>query len=107
MKHSKGMRIIPDENERRRLRIVVIDEDTGERVAMATGVETMALVVAPDTLRGAEYRRVVIGDTDLVQSFLLDTLEDVMEWSGSGDLLDLSDLLQDLLEEAVNGLPVH
>jgi len=107
MKHSKGMRIIPDENERRRLRIVVIDEDTGERVATATGVETMALVVAPDTLRGAEYRRVVIGDTGLVQSFLLDTLEDVMEWDGGGSVLDMSNLLQGLLEEAVDSLPVH
>jgi hypothetical protein len=101
------VRIIRDENKQRRLRIVVTDEETGERVALATDVETMALIVAPDTLRGEEYRRVVIGDVELVQSLLLDTLEDAMEWSGSGAVLDLSDLLQDLLEEAVEDLLVH
>ena len=105
MKHP--IRITQDENRRRRLRIVVTDEETGERVALATDVETMVLIVAPDMLRGEEYRRVVIGDVELVQSLLLDTLEDVMEWSGSGAVLDLSDLLQDLLEEAVEDLPVH
>ena len=104
---KRPIRITQDENKRRRLRIVVTDEETGERVALATDVETMALIVAPDMLRGEEYRRVVIGDVELVQSLLLDTLEDVMEWSGSGAVLDLSDLLQDLLEEAVEDLPVH
>ncbi len=107
MKRPKGTRVIRDGEKSRRLRIVVTDEETGERVALATGVETMALFVAPDTLRGEDYRRVVVGDTDLVQSLLLDTLDDVMEWNGSEALLDLSDLLQDLLEEAVEGLPVH
>ncbi|MEE8390239.1 MAG: hypothetical protein V3S14_05500 [Anaerolineae bacterium] len=107
MKRRKGVRTIWNEKKQRRLRIVVTDEETGERVATATSVETMALVVAPDTLRGDEYRRVVIGDVELVQSLLLDTLEDVMEWSSSGAVLDLSDLLQGLLEEAVEDLPVH
>ena len=107
MKHPKGARFLREKETGRRLRIVVIDEETGEHVATMTGVETMALVVAPDTLRGEEYRRVIIGDTDLVQSLLLDTLEDMMKWSGSGAVLDLSDLLRDLLEEAAAGLPVH
>ena len=107
MKRPKGLRVIRDEEKQRRLRVVVTDEETGERVVLATGVETMALLVAPDTLRGEDYRRVVVGDTDLVQSLLLDTLDDVMEWSGNEALLDLSDLLKDLLEEAVEGLPVH
>jgi hypothetical protein len=106
MKRPKGSRVIQGEEKQRRLRVVVTDEDTGECVAMATGVETMALLVAPDTLRGEDYRRVV-GDTDLVQSLLLDTLDDVMEWSGNEALLDLGDLLKDLLEEAVEDLPVH
>lgn len=96
-----------DEKTRRRLRIVVTDEETDEHVATATGVEMMALLVAPDTLHGDEYRRIIIGDTDLAQSVLLDTLEDLLESSGNGAVLDLSELLQDLLEEAVESLPVH
>ena len=96
-----------DEKVRRRLRIVVVDEDTGERIAMASGVNTMALIVAPDTLHGDTYRHLIVGDTEVVQSLLLDTLEDVMEASGSGAVFDLSELLQTLLEEAVGDLPVH
>jgi hypothetical protein len=30
-----------------------------------------------------------------------------MEWSGSGPVLDLSELLQDLPEQAMEDLPVH
>jgi len=93
------------------LRIIVTDEGTGEHVATATGVETMVLIVAPDTLRGEEYRRVIIGDLDLAQSLLLDTLKDVMAWSGRGAVLDLSDLFQKILdealEEALEDQPLH
>ena len=93
------------------MRVVVTDEETGERVATATGVETMALIIAPDTLRGEEYRRVVVGDVELVQTLLIDTLKDVMEWSGGGAVLDLTglfeELLEGLLEDAVEDLPVH
>jgi hypothetical protein len=96
-----------DEKTPRRLRIIVIDEETGERIATATGVNTMALIVAPDTLHGDTYRHLVVGDTEIVQSLLLDTLEDVMETNGSGAVFDLSELLQSLLEEAVGDLPVH
>ena len=96
-----------DEKTPRRLRIVVIDEDTGERIAMATGVHTMALIVAPDALHGDTYRHLVVGDAETVQSLLLDTLEDVMEANGGGAVFDLSELLQSLLEEAVGDLPVH
>jgi hypothetical protein len=96
-----------DEKTRRRLRIVVTDEETNEQIAIVTGVEMMTLLVAPDTLHGDEYRRIIIGDKDLAQSVLLDTLEDMLELSGNGAVLDLSELLQDLLEEAVEGLPVH
>ena len=91
----------------RRLRIVVTDEETGEHVIVATGIETMALVVAPDTPHSEEYRRVVLGDLELVQSLLLDTLEDVLQWSGSGAEIDLDDLFQELLEEALEDLPLH
>jgi len=94
----------------RRLRIVVTDEETGERIIVTTGVETMALVVAPDASHGGEYRRVVVGDLDVIQSLLIDTLEDVLHWSGSEavtDSVDLDDLLQELLEEALEDLPLH
>jgi len=111
MKHPEGVRVIREEETRRRLRVVVTDEESGEHVATATGVETMALVVAPDTLRGEEYRRVIIGDLELAQSLLLDTLKDVTEWSGSGAVLDLSDLFQEILdealEEALQDQPLH
>lgn len=111
MQHPQGVRILREEETRRRLRIVVTDEETGEHVTTATGVETVALIVAPDTLRGEEYRRVIIGDLELAQSLLLDTLKDVMEWSGSGAVLDLSDLFQEILdealEEAIEDLPLH
>jgi hypothetical protein len=96
-----------DEKTRRRLCIVITDEETDEHVATLTGVEMMVLLVAPDTLHGGEYRRIIIGDTDLAQSMLLDTLEDLLELSGDGAVIDLSELLQDLLEEAVESLPVH
>lgn len=111
MKHPKGVRVLREEETRRRLRIVVTDEETGEHIATATGVETMALIVAPDTLRGEEYRRIIIGDIELVQSLLLDTLKDVAEWSGSRTVLDLSDLFQEILnevlEEALEDQPLH
>ena len=38
---------------------------------------------------------------------LLDTLKDVTEASGSCAVLELSELLQGLLEEAVSDLPLH
>ena len=111
MRHPKGIRILSEESPQRRLRVVVTDEETGETVATATGVETMALIVAPDTLRGEEYRRIIIGDLELVQSLLLDTLKDVVEWSGSGTVLDLSDLFQEILnralQEALADQPLH
>ena len=99
-----------EEESQRRLRIVVTDKETGGHAA-ATGVETMALIVVPDTLHGEEYRRIVIGDIELAQSLLLDTLKDVMEWSGSGAVLDLSDLFQEILDdalkEALGDQPLH
>jgi len=111
MKHPKGVRVLREEESQRRLRVVVTDEETGEHIATATGVETMALIVAPDTLRGEEYRRILVGDIELAQSLLLDTLKDVLEWSGSGTVLDLSDLFQeildDALQEALQDQPLH
>jgi|ABPV01.1.fsa_nt_gi hypothetical protein len=101
---------MPKGESLRRLRVVVTDEETGERIIVTTGVETMALVVAPGASHGEEYRRVVVGDLELVRSLLLDTLEDVLQWSGGetvADWVDLDDLLQELLEEALEGLPLH
>ncbi len=81
------------------------------RVVTATGVDTMALVVAPDTLCGEEYRRIIVGDLEVARSLLLDTIKDVVGWSGSGAVLDLSDLFQEILdvvlEEALEGQPLH
>ena len=107
MKRPKGKHIIFDVEPQRRMRVVVTDEETGEHVIIASGVETMALVIAPDKLRGEEYRRVLIGDLELALSLLLDTLEDVLEWSGREAVLDLGDLFEELLEDAMGDLPVH
>jgi len=97
VKNPKGTRQILPDMPSRRLRVVITDEKTGEHVATASGVETLALLVAPDTLRGEEYRRIILGDIELVQALLLDTLKDVTEWTGKGAVLDLTDLLFDEL----------
>jgi hypothetical protein len=89
------------------LSIVVIDEETGEQVAIATGVEALVLLVAPDTVSGESYRRVIVGDLESAQSLLLDMLQDVLELSGDGLVFDLSGLFQELLADAIDDLPVH
>ncbi len=99
--------MIRQEKTQRRLSIVVVDEETGEQVAVATGVESLVLLVAPDTKQGERYRRVIVGDLESAQSLLLDTLQDILELSGDGLVFDLSGLFQELLADAIDDLPVH
>ena len=92
----------------RRLSIVVSDEETGEEVAAATGVETLVLLFAPDRLRGENYRRILIGDPDLTVQILFDIIKGVTERMGQGTIVDLTDVLDDdLLLELTEGLPYH
>jgi hypothetical protein len=92
----------------RRLRIIVSDEETGEEVASATGVETMILLVAPDTLRDEAYRRILIGDMEQSVQILFDIFRDVSESLGGGTIMDLTDVLDDrLLLGMTEGLPLH
>ena len=97
-----------DLDDHRRFRIVVSDEETGEEVAIATGVETLILLAAPDTLRGEEYRRVLLGDADQSVQLLFDIVRSVTERVGRGTLMNLEELLDDqLLLEMTEGLPLH
>jgi hypothetical protein len=95
-------------NQPRRLRVVVSDEETGEELTTATGVETLILLVAPDTARDQEYRRILMGDTETSIQLLFDILREVTERVGQGTVLDMTDVLDDdLLLEVTEELPLH
>jgi hypothetical protein len=95
-------------NKPRRLLIVVSDEETGEEVATAHGVETLILLVAPDTARDHEYRRILLGDPETSVQLLFDILQDVSESLERGTMLNLTDVLDDrLLLEVTDELPMH
>jgi hypothetical protein len=92
----------------RRLRIIVSDEETGEEVASATGVETLILLVAPDTLRDEAYRRILIGDMEKSVQILFDIFRDMSESIDGGTIVDLTGVLDDrLLLDMTEGLPLH
>jgi hypothetical protein len=92
----------------RRLQIVVSDEETGEEVAVANGVETLILLVAPDTNQEQDYRRILIGDPDTSVHLLFDILNEVTERMERGIMVDLSQVLDDhLLLEVTDELPLH
>ena len=92
----------------RRLQIVVSDEETGEEVAVANGVETLILLVAPDTNEDQDYRRILIGDADTSVQLLFDILNEVTERMERGTMVDLSQVLDDhLLLEVTDELPLH
>ena len=92
----------------RRFRIVVTDEQTGEEVATATGVETLVLLASPDTLRGDDYRHILLGDAEHSAQLLFDIVKAVTDRIGNGTLMNLDDLLDDrLLIEVTEGLPLH
>lgn len=95
-------------NFHRRMRIVVSDEETGEQVAVATGVETLVLLVAPDTLENEASRRILVGDPERSIQLLLDIVKDVSKKIGQGSVADLTDELDDgLLVEMTDGLPLQ
>jgi hypothetical protein len=99
---------MPTRNEPRRLQVVVSDEETGEEVAAAYGVETLVLLIAPDTLRDNEYRRILLGDPETSVQLLFDILQDVSESMERGTMLNLNEVLDDrLLLEVTDELPMH
>jgi hypothetical protein len=92
----------------RRLRIVVSDEDTGEEVASASGVETLVLLVAPDTSQNEEYRRILVGDPEMSVQLLLDIVREVTGRMGQGTIVDPSDILDDqMIMDMTEGLPLN
>jgi hypothetical protein len=94
--------------EARRMRIAITDEETGEEVAVAAGVETLVLLVAPDTLGGGDFRRILIGDAEMSAELLFDILHDVTEKVRRGTMVDLSDAIDDrLLLDMTDGLTPH
>lgn len=95
-------------NEPRRLQVVVSDEETGEEVATAEGVETLIILVAPDESREQGYRRILLGDPETSVQLLFDILQDVSESMERGTMLDLTEVLDDrLLLEVTDELPMH
>jgi hypothetical protein len=94
-------------NEPRSLQVVISDEETGEEVASAEGVETLILLVAPEGSREG-YRRILLGDPETSVQLLLDILQDVSESMERGTMLDLTEVLDDrLLLEVTEELPMH
>ena len=97
------------QGETRRLRIVVLDEDTGEQVAAAIGVDTLIWLVDPDGPYGDEARRIIVGDIDQSVHLLLEILKagmpDEIEQGGIVDLADVVD--DDWLMRMTKDLPLH
>jgi hypothetical protein len=92
----------------RRMRIIVSDEETGEEVASANGVETLILLVAPDTRQDDAHRRILIGDLEQSFQLLFDIFRDVSGQMGRGTIMDPTDALDDtLLLEITEELPLH
>ena len=92
----------------RRLQIVVSDEETGEQVAIANGVETLILLVAPDTDEEQDHRRILIGDADTSVQLLFDILNEMTEKIERGTMIDVSQVIDDhLLLEVTDELPLH
>ena len=91
----------------RRLQVVISDQETGEEVASAEGVETLILLIAPDGSK-AEYRRILLGDPETSVQLLFDILQDVSESMERGTMLDLTEVLDDrLLLEVTEELVMH
>ena len=95
-------------NRIRRLRIVVSDEETGEEVAIASGVETLILLATPDTLSNHDVRHIFLGDVERSFELLFDVLRDVTDTIERGTIFDLSEVLDDhLLMEVTEELAPH
>jgi hypothetical protein len=92
----------------RRLQIVVTDEETGEEVTTAHGVETLVMFVAPDTLQNEAFRRILVGDPEMSVQLLFDVVREVSGRIGQGTVVDPSDMLDDqLLMEVTDGMPLQ
>lgn len=92
----------------RRLQIVVTDEETGEEVTTAYGVETLVMFVAPDTLQNEAFRRILVGDPEMSVQLLFDVVREVSGRIGQGTVVDPSDMLDDqLLMEVTDGMPLQ
>lgn len=92
----------------RRLQIIITDEDNGEEVARANGVETMIVLIAPDALETEAYRHILLGNTDAGIQLLFDVFGDIADKIGRGTTADLTDVLDDqLLLEVTEGLLVQ
>jgi hypothetical protein len=103
-----GKRIVSNQDRARRMRITITDEETGEELAIAGGVETLVLLVAPDTLGTRSYRRILLGDAETSAELLFDILHDVTERVRQGTTIDLSDAIDDrLLLDMTDGLILH
>ena len=94
-------------NKPRRLQVVISDQETGEDIASAEGVETLVLLMAPDGSQEG-YRRILLGDPETSVQLLFDVLQDVSESMERGTMLDLTEVLDDrLLLEVTEELPMH
>lgn len=97
-----------DQRERRRFRIVITDEESGEEVASAAGVETLIVLATPDVEWGEDYRRILVGDMEMSVQLLFDIVHAVTERVTSGTVMDLDELLDDrMLLEMTQELPHH
>jgi hypothetical protein len=108
MEGPEDLKSMIDANKERRLQIIVSDEETGEELASANGVETMILLIAPDTVRREAYRHILIGDAASSVEILFDVFRDMADRVSRGMTLDLTGSLDDrLLLEMTEGLPAH
>jgi hypothetical protein len=77
-------------------------------VASASGVETLVLLVAPDTSQNEEYRRILVGDPEMSVQLLLDIVREVTGRIGQGTVVDPSDILDDqMIVDMTEGLPLN
>ncbi len=89
----------------RRMQIRIMDEETGEEVASASGVETLILLVAPDTSRHETYRRILMGDMEQSVEMVFDLFGAMTDGWQQERMLDLGELSDDdLLLEVTEGL---
>jgi hypothetical protein len=97
-----------NQDQARRMRITIVDEETGEEVAFAAGVEALILLLAPDTAGARDSRRILVGDAEMSAELLFDLLQEVTEKVRRGTMIDLSDAIDDrLLLDMTDGLVQH
>lgn len=97
-----------ERRDQRRFRIVITDEESGEEVASADGVETLIVLATPDTELGEDYRRILVGDVEMSVQLIFDIVQAVTERVTGGTLMDLDELLDDrMLLDMTQELPRH